>query len=113
MTGIDLLRDLSAAGISVTAAGDRLHVVAPTGMLTADIRHTLTENKPALLEQLAAEDALRAHLHELAAGEGIPAAVVCALSGGTLAGLLGASDATLVILLDYYWRTSQARGEHP
>lgn len=113
MTGIDLLRDLSAAGISVTAAGDRLHVVAPTGMLTADIRRTLTENKLALLAQLAAEDGLRAHLHALAAGAGIPAGVVCALSGGTLAGMLGTPDDMLVILLDYYHRTMIVRGELP
>lgn len=113
MNGADVLRDLSLSGIEIAAAGERLRFTASRPVTAAE-RQMIAEHKPALLEQLAAEDGLRAHLHALAAGAGIPAGVVAALSGGALAGLLGVDDdAGLLVLLDYRCRTMIARGELP
>lgn len=112
MNGADVLRDLSLSGIEIEASGERLRFTACRPVTAAE-RQMLAEHKPALLEQLAAEDALRERLHALAAQAGIPAAVVAALSGGALAGLLGVPDAALLVLLDYHHSTMIVRGELP
>lgn len=113
MTGAAILSDLSRAGIEIEASGERLRFTSRRPVTAAE-RQMIAAHKPALLAQLAAEDGLRAHLHALAAGAGIPAGVVAALSGGALAGLLGVDDdAGLLVLLDYRCRTMIARGELP
>ena len=61
-----LLDRLHAAGVQLTANGDKLHVSAPPGVLTPELRAELLANKPALLEVLTApqfivEDGCEAH----------------------------------------------------
>ena len=72
---IDLSRQCRAAGIRLQARGDRLHVEAPAGTLTPELRQRLTEHKVELL----ALHAIRARLLALAVTLGIPRAVVDAL----------------------------------
>ncbi|MBI5018481.1 MAG: hypothetical protein HZB55_23725 [Deltaproteobacteria bacterium] len=52
MTALDLLRDLEAQGFLLEARGERLHVEAPAGTLTPELRANLTEHKPTLLRLL-------------------------------------------------------------
>ena len=54
MDARELLADLAAAGLKVTAAGDRL-VIRPASKLTDDIRNALRDAKPAVLALLAAD----------------------------------------------------------
>lgn len=75
MNAISLIRDCRAAGIQLQARGDRLHVEAPAGTLTAELRQQLAENKADILVL----HAIRARLLELAKTLGIPRAVVDAL----------------------------------
>jgi pyochelin synthetase len=48
----DLLSDLTARGVRLQVNGDRLRVEAPTGVLTPEVRETLTEHKAELLQLL-------------------------------------------------------------
>ncbi len=52
MTAATLLLDVHALGVRLEARGDRLHVDAPAGTLTPELRATLTREKPALLQAL-------------------------------------------------------------
>ncbi|MEP6898698.1 MAG: hypothetical protein ABI870_09220 [Rhodanobacter sp.] len=72
MSAIELSRQCRAAGIRLQARGDRLHVEAPAGSITPELRKALTEHKADLL----ALHAIRAHLQMLAVKLGIPRAVV-------------------------------------
>ena len=72
---IDLTRQCRNAGIRLQARGDRLHVEAPAGCLTPELRQALTDHKPALM----ALHAIRTRLLALAVTLGIPRAVVDAL----------------------------------
>ena len=75
MNAIPLIRELTAAGIRLQARGDRLHIDAPAGAVTPELRQRLTEHKADLL----ALHAIRRRLLDVAASLGIPRAVVDAL----------------------------------
>jgi TubC N-terminal docking domain len=96
---VDLLRDLTRSGVRLERRGDRLHVEAPAGTLTADLRQVLTDRKAELLGVLTESDgtlsALRAHLFALAGAEGIDAALVRFLPDAGVAECAGLSDETL------------------
>lgn len=53
MTALAFIDRLRAEGITLTARGDRLHVAAPSGAATADLREELARRKAELLEALA------------------------------------------------------------
>src|SRR5438034_73714 len=53
MTALDLLSIAKTAGIRLEARGDRLHVEAPVGTLTPELRDQLTRHKSELLSRLA------------------------------------------------------------
>ena len=69
---IDLIRQCRDAGIRLQARGDRLHVEAPPGSITPELRQALSDHKPALL----ALHAIRGRLLALAVTLGIPRRVV-------------------------------------
>ena len=75
MSAVQLIRQCRDAGIRLQARGDRLHVDAPAGAITPELRQRLTEYKVELL----ALHAIRARLLALAVTLGIPRAVVDAL----------------------------------
>ena len=54
MTPLELLADLDAQGVRLTAHGDRLAFDAPSGVVTPDLRGLLKAHKPELLAILAA-----------------------------------------------------------
>jgi len=64
MTAQDLLTELERSGVAVSVAGDRLHVEAPRGVLTEDLRRLLAERKPELIAVLAVEAAWPPDSHE-------------------------------------------------
>jgi len=72
MNAIALIRQCRTAGIQLQARGDRLHVEAPTGSLTPELRQALADHKAELL----ALHATRKRLVGIAACLGIPRAVV-------------------------------------
>ena len=72
MNAVSLIRHCRDAGILLQARGDRLHVEAPAGTITPELRQRLTEYKAELL----ALHAIRARLLALAVTLGIPRAVV-------------------------------------
>ena len=72
MSAVQLIRQCRDAGIRLQARGDRLHVEAPAGSLTPELRQALADHKPALL----ALHGIRARLLALAVTLGIPRAVV-------------------------------------
>ena len=53
MTTHELLTAAQTAGITLEARGDRLHIEAPRGSLTPELRDTLAERKAELLALLA------------------------------------------------------------
>jgi predicted metal-dependent hydrolase len=55
MNASDLLEDLRRRDVILEAEGDSLHVDAPAGAITDDLRAALVENKERLLERLARE----------------------------------------------------------
>jgi hypothetical protein len=54
MTVAILLREAERLGITLTVEGNRLHVRAPTGVLTPELQAALTVHKPQLMRRLAA-----------------------------------------------------------
>lgn len=52
MNAAPLLRELHAAGVTLSATGDRLHVQAPAGTVTPELRQRIAENKAGLLAEL-------------------------------------------------------------
>lgn len=81
MTAALLLAEACAAGIKMTAQGDRLHIEAKTGTLTAEFRDRLAAEKKALLFLLIARDRLLA----LAEAEGLPADLVTGMDAAETA----------------------------
>jgi len=75
MSAVQLIRECRDAGIRLQARGDRLHVEAPAGSVTPQLRQRLVEYKAELL----ALHAIRARLLVLAGTLGIPRRVVDAL----------------------------------
>lgn len=75
MSAIELIRYCRDVGIRLQARGDRLHVEAPAGSITPELRQRLADHKAELL----ALHAIRARLLVLAVKLGIPRAVVDAL----------------------------------
>lgn len=75
MSAVALIRQCHDAGIRLQARGDRLHIVAPAGTVTPELRQRLTEHKADLL----ALHAIRSRLLALAGTLGIPRTVVDAL----------------------------------
>jgi TubC N-terminal docking domain len=57
VSALVLMRDLEAAGVVLEVRGDRLHVDAPAGMVTPDMRASLARHKGELLAMLAADPA--------------------------------------------------------
>jgi hypothetical protein len=72
MSAIQLIRQCRAAGIYLQARGDRLHIEAPPGSLTPELRQALVDHKADLL----ALHVIRVRLRTLGASLGIPRAVV-------------------------------------
>ena len=52
MTVATLLRDLSALGVELRSEGGMLHVGAPVGVVTPELRHELPRHKPTVLRAL-------------------------------------------------------------
>ena len=52
MTAKAVLKHLRSLGARVSVVGDKIHVEAPVGILTPDLKAALAENKPALLKLL-------------------------------------------------------------
>ena len=52
MTAATLIGRLHAAGVQLTANGDKLHISAPAGVLTPELRAELVEHKAALMAAL-------------------------------------------------------------
>lgn len=71
-----LIKRLAGDGIRLTAKGDRLHVVAPPGAVTDDLRALLANRKADLVAELTG---LRATLLTLAEAECLDAGLVRAL----------------------------------
>ena len=115
MTAASLLSDLSAAGIHLRRHGDRLHVEAKPGTLTAELRDRLTANKPELLALLAdTTEAMRAHMLALAEAEGRPAAIVQRLDADDLAACHGwPVDVLRAYLLALDWGATMDAGRTP
>jgi len=72
MNAIALIHQCKAAGIQLQPRGDRLHVEAPTGSLTPELRQALADYKAELLVL----HATRKRLFVIAASLGIPRIVV-------------------------------------
>lgn len=49
MTAEVLLTELTRLGVTLTLAGDKLHVEATTGVLTPELKEALRQHKPALV----------------------------------------------------------------
>lgn len=81
MNADPLIRELQAAGVTLSAIGDRLHVQAPAAIVTPELRQRIAENKTLLLAELhkpriAAPDDTRAALLVLADQLGLDRAAV-------------------------------------
>lgn len=74
---VDTLRD---AGIRLTVTGDRLHVEAPRGRYTPDLRARLIEHKATLLPWVAMRDRLRGVARTI----GVPDRIVTELPASEL-----------------------------
>ncbi len=76
MSAATLIRKLADTGIRLSVTGDRLHVEAKPGTVTAEVRALLTNRKSDLIAELSG---IRGHLLVLADAEGIDAGLVHAL----------------------------------
>lgn len=72
MNTIKLIRHCQEVGITLQARGDRLHVEAPAGTLTPELREAIVTRKAEVL----ALHAIRARLRTIGASMGIPHTVV-------------------------------------
>lgn len=92
MSAAPLIRELREAGIVLTASGDRLHVEAPAGTATPELRQRIAERKADLLVALRQPDTtttssptdMRASLLVLADRPGIDHAAVVRLPSADL-----------------------------
>lgn len=80
MTAAALLTEVTAAGIRLTINGDRLHVEAPAGHLTPDLRARIVMHKRGIMELLAMRDGLL----RLAREVGVPDRIVIELPAAEL-----------------------------
>lgn len=72
MNSITLLSYCQSAGILLEARGDRLHIKAPAGSITPELRQELVDHKAELLAMYA----IRARLSAIAGSLGIPQTLV-------------------------------------
>lgn len=87
------LSELKQAGIIATAAGGKLRLSAPAGVLTADLRERIAAGRAGLLREVAAlADGQRARLLALAADELLPAGLVHGLGDADVAACEGHAD---------------------
>lgn len=77
-----LLDETRRAGIGLTVRGDRLHVEAKPGTVTADLRDRLTAAKPDLVALLGARERMDKGLTPMEWGE--PVARTCEACGPVL-----------------------------
>lgn len=92
MSAAQLIRQLKEAGIHLSASGDRLRVEAPAGIVTAELRQCIAENKAGLLVELQRcvatdgreMDGCRARLLALADTLGLPHSLVRRIPGTEL-----------------------------
>jgi hypothetical protein len=84
MTAAPLIRELNAAGIRLQVHGDRLHVDAPAGTVTPELRQRIADNKAELID-LAGRQSTRDHLLKLADRLGIDSAPVRRIADADLA----------------------------
>ena len=103
-TAETLIHDLAAQGVHLSPNGDKLHVKAPAGILTAELREKLTARKPELMAVLRAEVApsaasglapMRVRLASLANTEGVDTDLVHRLADDDVAACAGLSSETL------------------
>ena len=94
MSAVALLNEIRAAGIAVNVDGDRLHVEARPGAITADLRQRMQAAKLGLVELLGRIATMRAHLLRLAAEEGIPSSVVDRMTDADVAAYAAVPDFT-------------------
>lgn len=80
MSAAALASELQASGVKLTVRGKRLHVEAPTGTLTPEVRALLVEHKAALMPLLVMRDRLR----DLARSVGVPDRIVVELPASEL-----------------------------
>ncbi|HEX7338884.1 MAG TPA: hypothetical protein VF271_03015 [Rhodanobacteraceae bacterium] len=100
MNAATLIQRCSDAGIQLSADGDRLHVEAPPGAITSELRDLLVNRKTELIEAMSG---IRGHLLALAKSEGVDASLVYALPSGDVDACDGLDDAALtayVLMLD-------------
>src|ERR671918_134034 len=57
MSALALMRDLQAAGVVLEVRDRRLHVDAPAGLITPEMRDSIARHKAELLAMLAADPA--------------------------------------------------------
>ena len=96
MSASALLYELRAAGVRVSARGDMLQIESKPGAVSAGMRDRLAAMKPTLLEMLRnGETTMRAHLLNLADGEGVDASHIRRLHADDVAACVGESDDTL------------------
>ena len=67
MSAAALLDRLLAAGVELSVAGDKLHVEAPNGAVTPEIREELVAHKAELIEELRRPSPLTEQAQEYAA----------------------------------------------
>lgn len=94
MNASAVLAEAQRAGVTLSVRGDRLHVEAKPGAVSAALRASLAAHKPALLALLA-NGATRARLLAIAAAAGLPAALAAALPDADVAACTGLPDGTL------------------
>ncbi|HET7269386.1 MAG TPA: hypothetical protein VFJ15_14910 [Oleiagrimonas sp.] len=100
MNAATLIQRLTDTGIHLSADGDRLHVEAPPGAITSELRDLLVNRKTELIEAMSG---IRGHLLALAKSEGVDASLVYALPSGDVDACDGLDDAALtayVLMLD-------------
>jgi hypothetical protein len=79
MSAAALIREFEASGIRVAANGERLHVTAKPGIVTAELRARLAEHKAEVLAELKAKDtALMERCREACRGLPITASALLA-----------------------------------
>lgn len=100
MSAAPLLRELQAAGVTLSATGDRLHIEAPAGTVTPELRQRIADNKAGLLAELhpPTDDSLarlQSVLLALADSVGVERAMVERLTTDELAACKGLTVGTL------------------
>jgi hypothetical protein len=115
MTAANVLDQLRASGITVTAVGDRLRLSAKPGALTAAMRADVLAVKGELIHLLQHD--LRDHLHRIAADAGLPESIVETLDDDDLAETVGCYGRDDVAFLQYLRllaeRAQVAAGQRP